>query len=263
MKRRAKAVGCFLLALVLAFCLTGCDIPMPGFADYDVSGYIKALLDSSYHNSNDSFILLAQTTEEAARENHTTTVANTVVNFCNTYGVNPSDEQMAQLEEIFSQIFIQSRYTVREEQKVDTGYYIEVEVTPISNFSDCSAQLEALRQQAQQEADAANTPSPSPEPEDDEEDEWGEDDWGDEWGEDEDGDETPIATPMPAVKKVDSRELYMEKVVEFCRQQSTSVNFGVARTISLDIRQTSEGELQLDLNQIEKIDKTVLQLTVG
>ena len=29
-------------------------------------------------------------------------------------------------------------------------------------------------------------------------------------------------------------------------------------TIALDIRQTDQGELQLDMNQIEDIDKTVL-----
>ena len=30
-------------------------------------------------------------------------------------------------------------------------------------------------------------------------------------------------------------------------------------TISLDIRQTDEGELQLDTNQLDTIDRTVLQ----
>lgn len=261
MMKRIKAWGLLALAALLALALSGCDIPLPGFADYDVSGYIQALLDSSYHNSHDGFIVVAQTTEEAARENHTTTVENLVVNFCNTYGVHPSDEQLSQLKDIFSQIVQKAQYTVREEQKVDTGYYIEVEVTPIVNFSDCSSQLESLRQQAQEEADALNTPSPSPEPEEDG-DEWGDDGWGDENGE---GDESgnPIATPKPVVNQVSSQELYLEKVVEFCRQQAGAIDYGVARTMSLDIRQTSEGELQLDLNQIENIDRTVLQLTAG
>ena len=62
---------------------------------------------------------------------------------------------------------------------------------------------------------------------------------------------------------VDPRELYLEKALEFCRQQAASVRFGTARTMSLDIRQTSEGELQLDLNQIDSIDNTVLQFTPG
>ena len=257
MKKKIKAWGLLVLAALLAFALSGCDIPMPGFADYAVSGYIQALLDSSYHNSHDSFIVVAQTTEEAARESHATTIENMVINFCNTYGVNPSEEQLSQLTEIFSQLLQHAKYTVREEQKVDTGYYIEVEVTPIVNFSDCSAQLEILRQQAQEEADALNTPSPSPEPEEDE----GGDGWEDNWDGDEEG--SPIATPKPVVTQVNPQELYMEKVVEFCRQQAAAIDYGVARTMSLDIRQTNEGELQLDLNQIENIDQTILQLTAG
>ena len=36
-----------LCAALLAAALAGCSIPMPGFADYDVSAYIQGLLDSS------------------------------------------------------------------------------------------------------------------------------------------------------------------------------------------------------------------------
>lgn len=256
-----KKIAALLLAVLTAFSLGGCDIPMPGFADYDVSGYIQALLDSSYHNEHGGFMSVVGATEQAAAENHTTTVENAVVNFCNTYGITPSDGPMEQLRGIFSELLQQAQYTVREEKKVDTGYYIEVEVAPIANFSDCSTQLQALRSQAQQEADAANAPEP-------EEDEYGSDEdengegW-EEWGDDGE-EETVIATPKPsAPPQVDPSELYLEKVVEFCRQQAGAVSYGVPRTMSLDIRQTEEGELQLDMNQIEKIDGTVLQFTAG
>ena len=33
------------LALALALCMAGCELPMMGFDDYDVSSYIQALLD--------------------------------------------------------------------------------------------------------------------------------------------------------------------------------------------------------------------------
>ena len=161
MKKTCKAFAAMALAAVLALCLGGCDIPMPGFADYDVSSYIQAYLDSSYHNANESIVALGHTTAQAAADNHATTVENAVVNFCNTYGLAFTEEQQAQLREVFSQVLQQAQYTVREEQKVDTGYYIEVEVTPITNFSDCSAQLQALRDQAQQEPEAA-APTPPP-----------------------------------------------------------------------------------------------------
>lgn len=259
MKRKTRKAGALLSALLLTLVLGGCEIPMPGFADYDVSGYIQALLDSSYHNSHSGFMTVAQATTEAAMKNHTSTVGNAVVNFCNTYGVSPSEEEQAQLQEVFSQLLSQAQYTVREEQKVDTGYYIEVEVTPISNFSDCAGQLATLREQAQQEADEANAPEPTPSPEPEDEWGWEEDSWGEE-GEDE---ESPIATPVPVTERVDPNKLYLEKVLDFCRQQAAAPAYGVARTLALNIRQTDNGELQLDLNEIDKIDQTVLQFTPG
>lgn len=263
MKRKMRGCGAVLLAVVLAVTLAGCEIPMPGFADYDVSGYIQALLDSSYHNSHASFVAVAQATTEAAMENHNSTIENAAVSFCNAYGVSPSEEQLGQLKEIFSQVFSSAQYTVREEQKVETGYYIEIEVTPISNFSDCASQLAALKEQAQQEADAANTPAPTPSPEPEDEWGWEDDSWdGEDWSEDGE-EESPIATPVPIVERVDPNKLYLEKVVEFCRQQASVPTYGVARTMALNIRQTDNGELQMDLNEIDKIDQTVVQFAPG
>ena len=52
----------------------------------------------------------------------------------------------------------------------------------------------------------------------------------------------------------------MDKVLEYCKEQLSDIRFGDETvTISLDIRQTSEGELQLDTNQLDTIDRTVLQ----
>ena len=128
MKRWAAAALCALLTLGLA----GCDLPMLGFADYDVSAYLQALLDSSYKNSHAQFLEVAGGDASAAQANNDTTVENTAVEFCNTYNLAMDETQMDRLEEILGEALAQARYTVKEEQKVDTGYYIEVEVTPSS-----------------------------------------------------------------------------------------------------------------------------------
>ncbi len=261
MKRIYRAIGAFLASAVLAASLSGCDIPMPGFADYDVSSYIQALLDSSYHNSHESFIVAAQANAADAAENHASTVENAAVYFCNAYNISPTEQQMAQLQEVFSQVFTKAQYTVKEEQKVDTGYTIEIEVTPITNFSNCKAELEQLLNQAQQEADAANAPSPTPEPEDEEdEDSW--DDW-DDWEEDSEP-ESAVATPTPSPRpQVDAEELFVNKVLHYLQQQAAAPAYGAARSMVLDIRQTAEGELQLDLNQIDAIDQAMVPFTQG
>ena len=144
--KRWLAVVC---AVLLAAALAGCSIPMPGFADYDVSAYIQGLLDSSYKASHGEFMSLASATLEDAQENNTTTVENAAVEFCNTYNLLADDAQMDRLEDIMARALTQARYTVKEEQKVDTGYYLEVDVSSITNFSGLTRQLESLRQQAQ------------------------------------------------------------------------------------------------------------------
>ena len=54
--------------------------------------------------------------------------------------------------------------------------------------------------------------------------------------------------------------LFVDKVIAYCQGQLNALQHsGTAVTISLDIRQTSEGELQLDTNQLDTIDRTVLQ----
>ena len=87
------------LALALALCMAGCELPMMGFDDYDVSSYIQALLDSSYHNSHDKFVSITQVPIENAQDNNLSTVQNAAINFCNIYGVSPNDQQLAALDD--------------------------------------------------------------------------------------------------------------------------------------------------------------------
>lgn len=249
-----KRIGAALLCLALTLALGGCDfLPSADFDDYDVSGYIQALLDSSYRDSHQLFMDVTQATQEGAKQNNTTTVGNAAINFCNAYNLSPSEEQMTRLEGIMSQALRSVRYTVKEEQKVDTGYYIEVEVTPMVNLAGLGDEFKALRTQAQEEADAANTPAATPEPDEGSEDE----DWGDDWGEEEEP--TPTPAPTPEAPKVDAYSLYIDKVLDSCQGKIAEPQFQTQSiVVALNIVQTNEGDLQLDLNQIDTIDQTVL-----
>lgn len=259
MKKMLKAWLCLFLAASLALGLAGCTIPVPGFADYDVSGYIQALLDSSYHDSHEELMELAKITEEKARENNATTVENAVVNFCNTYELSPSEAQLQELQKVMKQAFALTKYMVKDERKTDTGYYLEVEIASITNFEGREADIEKLKNAAQQEATAANTAKPSVLPGEGNYDEYDED------GSDEEEESDPqsaLSQAEPSGEKVDANELFIDKVLAFCKQELANISYDPEmRTIALDIRQTEKGELQLDLNQIEKIDQTVLRFT--
>lgn len=262
---RLKRSLLLLLTLALVLGLSSCTIPSRGFADYDVSGYIQALLDSSYHSENAELMAIAAITEEQARQYNDTTVENAAATFCNTYKLSPSEEQLAEFQVIMRQAFALTKYTVRDERKVETGYYLEVEVASITNFSGREADIERLKEQARQEATAANTPMVPSALESSEADDWddGEDSsWGD-GGDSEASSSFPeesSSAPEAGDGLVDANALFIDKVLEFCKQELANISYDAeTRTLPLDIRQTDQGELQLDLNQIDKIDRTVVR----
>ena len=285
-KRAALGVASAAMALALA----GCTLPLPtsGFADYDVSGYFQALLDSSYKGNNTAYVNVTAVSEEEAQKNNTTTVQNAAINFCNTYGVLPNDEQLSQLEEVMRQALVQADYTGKDEEKVESGYTLEVEVDPIVNFSDLEDEIEKLREEAEEEATQAHTQYSSSRDEDEDTDSdgygYGDEDsdsygYGDEdsdssddgYGYDdedsdssEDGydygiDDSESSTSSDG-NVVDANAIFVDKVVSLCQEQLSDLRFsGETVTVTLEIRQTDEGELQLDTNQLDTIDRTVLQ----
>ena len=270
-KRAALGVASAAMALALA----GCTLPLPtsGFADYDVSGYFQALLDSSYKGNNTAYVNVTAVSEEEAQKNNTTTVQNAAINFCNTYGVLPNDEQLSQLEEVMRQALVQADYTVKDEEKVESGYTLEVEVDPIVNFSDLEDEIEKLREEAEEEATQAHTQYSSSRDEDEDTDSdgygYGDEDsdygYGDEDSDSsEDGydygiDDSESSTSSDG-NVVDANAIFVDKVVALCQEQLSDLRFsGETVTVTLEIRQTDEGELQLDTNQLDTIDRTVLQ----
>lgn len=278
MRKRMRWIT-VVAAAAMSLLLTGCSLPMMGFADYDVSGYFQALLDSSYKGQNTEYVDIAATTEEKAMQNNTATVQNAAVNFCNTYGITPSDEQLTQLEEVMRQALLQADYTVKDEQKVDTGYYLEVEIVPIVNFSGLESEIDKLRDEAQDGASQAQKEAEEEEENSDSYDDsdgyddygyddgyGSEDDYGYEDSSYEDYDDTSSDEESSQeesdqdTQPISANDLFVNKVVEYCQELVTTIRYAdTPVTISLDIVQTEKGELQLDTNQLDTIDRTVLQ----
>ena len=148
---------------------------------------------------------------------------------------------------------------------MDTGYYLEVDVSSITNFSGLTRQLESLRQQAQDEATADEDSSSQPE-----DDRYvaseGYDEYGnyvtyDQYGDPYDPDEEESSSSAPEIDTVDVNQLYTDLVLDYCEGQLADLRYDEEpRTVALDILQTDQGELQLDMNQIKTIDQTVLRL---
>ena len=225
-----------------------------------MSGYFRALLDSSYKGNNTAYVNVTAVSEEEAQKNNTTTVQNAAINFCNTYGVLPNDEQLSQLEAVMRQALAKADYIVKDEEKVESGYTLEVEVDPIVNFSDLEEEIEKLREEAEEEATQAHTQYSNSRDED--ADGYG---YGDEDSDSsKDGydygiDDSESSTSSDG-NVVDANAIFVDKVVALCQKQVSNLRFsGKTVTVTLEIRQTDEGELQLDTNQLDTIDRTVLQ----
>lgn len=263
MTHRKKAAALLLAFLLLLSC-AGCTVPTLGFASYDVSGYITALLKSSYTGEHETFMELAGVPQATAQENNTTTVENAAVIFCNLYQVNPTEKQMTQIQEIMRQAYVSAKYTVKASEKTADGYYLEVDITPITNFKGRQSTMSRLLMEAEEEAKSTLA---QPEEESSSEGEYGEDYYGEEEygveGETSSDTGSAVSENQPVVITLTQvrDELYTEKVLAFCREELKGINYGDSITISLEIRQTETGELQFDLNQVQTIDKTVVQLT--
>lgn len=250
---------CAALILAALMCLgfAGCDIlPSEEFNDYDVSGYIQALLDSSYHDDHRSFIAITQASEDSAKANNTTTIGNAAINFCNAYGMSPDDRQMERLEGIMATALKGARYQVKDEVKVETGYTIEVTVSPITTFAGLTGEFTSIRSQAQEEVGRTSMVNLGEGEDGDDggdDGEWEDDEWGEE------AEPTPTPTPAPTPSAKSATELYVDRALDLCEQKAANLEFGGTDTvIVLNIRLTENGELQLDLNQIDELDRAVL-----
>lgn len=260
-----KFLAGVLTALLLVTGLTGCSILQPEFADYDVSGYISALLKSSYSGNHEDYMVYAKTTLQNSQENNTATISNAAINFCNAYNIYPSDEQLKEFETVMAEACKLVRYTVKDEQKIDTGYYIEVDVEPLLLFQNLSDSIEKARSDAQKHLlEGQSTSSASSQADENE----GEETEYDEYGNAYESSEVESSSPENGAATgntapLDENTAFINEVIRLCNQALSQPThaYGSSIIIALDIRQTDAGELQMDTTQLEKIDDTIISFS--
>lgn len=256
-----KKVAGLLSALLLIVTLSGCGAFSPSFLDYDVSGYVTSLLGSSYLQNHTGYMEFTKRSEEVALQNNTTTVQNGAVYFCNAYGIYPSDEQMTQIEEIMRQAYLLSKFTVKEKVKTDTGFTVDVVIEPLTIFQNCTAEFETVRKGIKNGALKVGSGAGSvatPKAESSEAGEERSDENSDEG--DGEGSKAPESSAA-AVNTLDQNTLFVNEVIRICQEKvNAAPTYGSAVTITMNILQSEEGDLSLDLKQLEEIDRTVLLL---
>lgn len=235
MKKRFTAV---LLSVILVFAMTGCNVFRSEFPDYDVTGYVNALLGSSYHNNSEDLIEITMQSQEDADKNMQITIDNGSVYFCNAFAINPSDEQMQQIRQLVEKAYNLSKYTVKPKTEATNGYDVIVEIEPITVFADTITEANALRSNTkllrEKALDKYSTPT------------------NDVYDEDEETSDIIINSEALT-------EVFIDEVIIMCETKlSSNFIYGNPQTVTLKILRTDDGQLQIDTTQLEEIDICVV-----
>lgn len=256
-----KKLAVLISVLLILGSFTGCGFLQPSFADYNVSGYIQGLLDSSYHAEHSDFINFTNSTEAKAQENNDLTVENGAIAFCNGFNVFPSDTQLKELEDVFREAYRATKYTVKEKVESDTGYFIEVEMLPLLNIQNATAAIEQAREKASSgQLDSQIAQNRQTESSDEE------DDYDNDYDEDYDSDDDSESSAESSSPNnfgsdyLDENTAFVDEVIKILKASIISPEYDTEQYITLDIRMDEEGVLSLDTVQIEQIDQTVVLL---
>ncbi len=248
MKRRLTALfGAALLLLTMS----SCSIFRSEYSKYDVTGYLNALLKSSYQGDSTDYMEITGQTLTKASENQKLTVENGAVYFCNLYKINPSDAQMAEINELVKKAYGMAKYTVDKQQETPEGYTVNIEITPLTMFADYLPEAEELRKNAKELLGGQAANKTSDEKITDEDTDLDADSEEDEDSTNDDESETTT---------VNLTEPFIERVIADCREKlNAAPAYGTPQTISMKIIRTEKGELQLDTTQLEQIDRLAVQ----
>jgi hypothetical protein len=235
-KKLLAAASAFII--ILSF--SGCDVLFPTFMDFDVSGYISALLDSSYRENHEMYITYTMETLDSAQENNMTTVENAAVNFCNTYEIYPSEEQMIEIEELMKELYTKANYSVKDEVKVSGGYAVKIEIQPLLNLQSCASKFGTLKADIESGTHTMKSNSSGAEG----------------------NSGTTSVNGTNAAASLDTNELYIKEVIYACKEAAADLGeYGSVIAVTMDIKANDRGELFLDTTQLEEIDQTVLPMT--
>lgn len=113
-----KKLSTILACLLIVGLLGGCG------AQFDASGYVKALLDNSYKNDSTQFVSMKIGTADEAAKLYEEGLDSEVNAMVSSLGYSVTDEQEQAIREVFAKILAGAKYTVGEAEKQDDGSYV-------------------------------------------------------------------------------------------------------------------------------------------
>jgi len=138
-------------SIVVLFCvlmmtsLNGCSsLSLLTEGEFDASGYVQGIMDATYKAEFDKYVELTEDTKENAQIAYDT-VMDTKANAFATYtAVTLTDDSKAKFIEYSKQIYKNAKYEVLEAKKTDTGFTVDVVISPITILQNISSEGEAF-----------------------------------------------------------------------------------------------------------------------
>lgn len=133
-------IGVFLVAMV-----SGCStlsLLMQG--EFDASGYVKGILDSSYKGQFEEYIKLTDDSQENAQSAYDKIMETKAEGFATYTAVTLTDELKPKFIDYSKQIYKQAKYEVAEAKKTDKGFTVDITITPMTILQAIETEGEAF-----------------------------------------------------------------------------------------------------------------------
>lgn len=140
MKKWNKKSLVVLISMLATVCMSGCSaVSLLTQGEFDASGYVQGIMDSTYKGEFDKYIELTEDTKENAQAAYETVMDTKAQAFATYTSVTLTDESKAKFVEYSKQIYKNAKYEVLEAKKIDNGFQVDVVISPIlllQNISD-------------------------------------------------------------------------------------------------------------------------------
>lgn len=129
----------------MVICLSGCSaLSLLTQGDFDASGYVQGIMDSTYKAQFDKYIELTDDTQEKAQAAYDKVMDTKAEAFAAYTSVTLTDEAKAKFVEYSKQIYGNAKYEVSDATKKDDGFTVDVVISPITILQNITTEGEAF-----------------------------------------------------------------------------------------------------------------------
>jgi hypothetical protein len=132
-----------ILSLLLTGILGGCStISLLTQGEFDASGYVQGILDSTYKGQFEQYMKLTKDTAENAQAAYDTVMETKAEALATYTSVKLTDETKAKFLEYSKQIYQNTKYEVSKATKTDNGFTVDVVISPMTILKNIATEGE-------------------------------------------------------------------------------------------------------------------------